>query len=131
MYEVDSTHVDHQDFDAVITKAVNAFLSHAEEEERDQLPKLINSVSAEENNVRCRAFPYRQKLTRWLQKMAVDFLKARKMAPTRPHPAAPQSGGMAQKVAGLQGSLHDKVVETLGGRKFVSLKYEHPDVSAM
>ena len=82
------------------------------------------------------------------QKLARDFLKARKMAPPRPHPLAPQSGGIAQKVAGMQGTLHDKVctcgrsyntsvslinllrqvVETLEGRQFVDLKYGHPDV---
>ena len=68
------------------------------------------------------------------------------MAPTRAHPAAPQTGGLAQKAAGVQGSIHDKVclqvihinpglitapspqiIETLEGRNFVELKYDHPE----
>jgi hypothetical protein len=48
------------------------------------------------------------------------------MAPPRPHPWAPQTGGLAQKAAAMQGNVHDKVVETLGQRQFVDLKYEHP-----
>ena len=66
------------------------------------------------------------------------------MAPPRPHPKAPQSGGLAQKVAGMQASLHDKVrfsgliprdessaeecfqvVETVQNRDYVDLKYSH------
>lgn len=43
------------------------------------------------------------------QKMARDFLKARMMAPPRPHPMAPQSGGLAQKAAGMQANVLDKV----------------------
>lgn len=78
--------------------------------------------------------------------MAHDFLKARKMAPPRPHPMAPQSGGLAQKAAGMQANLHDKVsvdvcalnsssltslfvqvIETLQGREYVNLKLAHPE----
>lgn len=65
------------------------------------------------------------------QKLARAFLAARKTVPTRPHPAAPQTGGMAQKAAGIQGTVHDKIIETLGGRKFVEVKHQHPDVNAM
>ena len=53
-----------------------------------------------------------------VQKLARAFLKARKMVPTRAHPAAPQTGGIAQKAAG----------ETVQGRDFAPLKYIHPDV---
>ena len=44
-----------------------------------------------------------------LQNIARAFLKARTIVPTRPHPWAPQTGGVAQKAAGLQGAFHDKV----------------------
>jgi len=111
MYEADSKSIKKEDYDSVLTRAVQAFLAHAEEEERDQLPNLVKGVSAEENH-----------------KMATDFLKARKMVPTRPHPAAPQTGGSAQKVAGMQGTVHDKIIESLEGRKFVDLKFTHPEV---
>lgn len=59
--------------------------------------------------------------------MARDFLKARSQVPTRPHPLAPQTGGIAQKAAGAQGRLHDKIIETLGRREFTDVKYKHPD----
>jgi hypothetical protein len=58
--------------------------------------------------------------------MAREFLKARTMVPQRPHPKAPQTGGVAQKAAGTFGSVHDKIVEKLEGREYVELKYRHP-----
>jgi hypothetical protein len=67
-------------------------------------------------------------LTSWSQAFARSFLAARKKVPTRPHPAAPQTGGAAQKLAGLQASVHDKIVEKLGGREFVDLKQQHVEV---
>jgi hypothetical protein len=39
------------------------------------------------------------------QRIARNFLKARTMAPERPHPWAPQTGGIAQKAAAAQGKL--------------------------
>jgi hypothetical protein len=62
------------------------------------------------------------------QAFARAFLAARKKVPQRPHPSAPQSGGLAQKAAGMQANLHDKIVAKLTGRDFVDLKYEHPTV---
>lgn len=49
----------------------------------------------------------------------------RKVVPTRPHPAAPQSGGVVQKVLGMATKPHDKIIETLQGRHFAELKYQH------
>lgn len=37
--------------------------------------------------------------------LARDFIKAREMAPSRPHPSAPQSGGVGQKVMGTLGKF--------------------------
>ena len=51
-----------------------------------------------------------------MQNLARAFLKARKMVPNRPQPAAPQTSDMAQKV-----------VEVAGGREFAALKYAHPE----
>lgn len=61
------------------------------------------------------------------QKEARNFLKARTMAPPRAHPAAPQSGGIPQKLAGMQATFHDTVVNTLRGTKYVDLKEQHPE----
>ena len=63
-----------------------------------------------------------------LKSLAREFLKARVKVPSRPHPAAPVSGGVAQKAAGMQGKMHDKIIETLGRRKFTDVKYSHPEV---
>jgi hypothetical protein len=49
------------------------------------------------------------------------------MVPSRAHPWAPQSGGVAQKLAGAQGKFHDKVIETVTGRDFVELKFQHAE----
>ncbi len=43
------------------------------------------------------------------QKMARAFIKARGAAPPRPHPWAPQTGGILQKAAAAQANIHDKV----------------------
>lgn len=133
VYDADATVVTHPDYDAIMAKAVNAFLSHAEEEENDQLPVLRSKVSAEVNDVRALLHPslclvlscaYSPGLH--IQKLARDFLEARTKAPKRPHPWAPQTGGIAQKAAAAQGRVHDSVIEVLGGREYVELKYEHP-----
>jgi len=110
VYEADSASTKSPDYDEVLRKAVLAFITHATEEETDQLPTIRAKLTPEDND-----------------RLARDFLRARKMVPTRPHPAAPQTGGVAQKAAGALGSVHDKVVETLGGREFVELKFQHPE----
>jgi len=97
--------------DQVLSRAVTAFLSHASEEETDQLPLLVQKLTPAENDA-----------------LARSFLAARSKVPTRPHPAAPQSGGLAQKAAGMPASLVDKLVESVQGRQFVDLKYQHPTV---
>jgi len=111
MYEADSKSIKSGEYDSILGRAVSALLEHADEEERDQLPQLIRNLTPERNH-----------------ELALEFLKARKMVPTRPHPSAPRSGGIAQKLAGVQGSVHDKLVEMMEGRKFVELKYQHPEL---
>ncbi|CDO73569.1 hypothetical protein BN946_scf185014.g39 [Trametes cinnabarina] len=109
VYDADATRVTKAEYDDVLQRAVTAFLTHAKEEEDEQHPLIRQKLSPEDND-----------------KIARAFLKARTTVPTRPHPWAPQTGGIAQKAAGLQGALHDKVVETVEGRQFVDLKYQHP-----
>ncbi|TFY76954.1 hypothetical protein EWM64_g7058 [Hericium alpestre] len=111
VYSADSTPTDSENYDEVVTHAVQTFIQHAEEEEIDQLPVIKKKVSEEDND-----------------KMARSFLYARKVVPTRPHPMAPQTGGIAQKAAGLPAALHDKIVETINTRKFVDVKQQHPNV---
>ncbi|KAI0723945.1 hypothetical protein C8T65DRAFT_714859 [Cerioporus squamosus] len=109
VYDADATRLTKAEYDSVLERAVTAFLTHAKEEEDEQHPLIRQKLSPEEND-----------------KIARAFLKARTMVPTRPHPWAPQTGGIAQKAAGMQGAFHDKIVETVEGREFVDLKYQHP-----
>lgn len=95
-------------FASRVTHACQLFLEHAEQEEEDQLPKLCSQLGKHDES-----------------KAVDDFLHARKLAPTRPHPAAPQTGGVAQKAAGAMAKPMDKVVEA--GRKFVDVKHRHSD----
>ncbi|KAJ7598574.1 hypothetical protein C8J56DRAFT_770100 [Mycena floridula] len=111
VYAADDASLDQTHYDEIMARAVNAFLDHAQEEETELLPKFVSQLSPEENDA-----------------IARNFLKARIAVPSRPHPWAPVSGGVAQKAAGLQGKFHDKVIETLGGRKFTDLKYLHPEI---
>ncbi|KAL0574487.1 hypothetical protein V5O48_007462 [Marasmius crinis-equi] len=111
VYAADDASIDQDDYDQIMSRAVNAFLEHAKEEEDEQLPKLVSALTPEQNDA-----------------LAREFLKARVKVPSRPHPAAPVSGGVAQKAAGMQGKLHDKIIETLGRRKFTDVKYAHPEI---
>jgi len=108
VYEADTTSLSDKDFDSVIARAATTFLDHAREEEEQQFELIKKALSPQEND-----------------KMAKEFLKARTMVPTRPHPWAPQSGGIAQKAAGIPGQMMDKMVETAQGRQYVDLKYSH------
>ncbi|OSD03999.1 hypothetical protein PYCCODRAFT_1433904 [Trametes coccinea BRFM310] len=111
VYAADTTSVDKPEFSSVIERAVTTFLTHAKEEEDDQHPIMRQKLSPEDSD-----------------KLARAFLKARTKVPTRPHPAAPQTGDMAQKAAGMQAHLHDKVVETVTGRDFADLRFKHPQI---
>ena len=79
-----------------------------QEEEKAQLPELCKQLSKEDES-----------------KAVNDFLHARKLAPTRPHPSAPQTGGAAQKAVGAMGKPVDMAVDM--GRKFVDVKHRHSD----
>ncbi|KAF9262558.1 hypothetical protein L218DRAFT_903474 [Marasmius fiardii PR-910] len=111
VYEADDASLDDPNYDQTMTKAVTNFIKHAEEEEASQLPMMTSKLSPEQNDA-----------------IAREFIKARGMVPTRPHPSAPQTGGVAQKAVGMKGKFHDKIVEVLGRRKFTDLKYSHPNL---
>ncbi|BGP20176.1 hypothetical protein JCM10213_000739 [Rhodosporidiobolus nylandii] len=92
---------------AEFERAVELFIVHSSREEDEVLKDLESKISPEEND-----------------KLARDFLAVRKVVPTRPHPAAPQSGGVVHKVLGMATKPHDKILETLQGGKFAELKYQ-------
>ncbi|PSR72491.1 hypothetical protein PHLCEN_2v11642 [Hermanssonia centrifuga] len=98
-------------YDKIMTETVDAFLAHAIEEETEQHPKLLAALTPEQNDVN------RPVLSLWAlilillrtQKIARTFLKARRDVPLRPHPLAPQTGGVLQKAMGMHGKIQDKV----------------------
>jgi len=92
-------------------KAVEMFISHAEEEENDQLPKLSKMLTRNQSDEAAR-----------------DFLKARSMVPTRPHPVAPQTGDITQKALGAGAKAIDKLMESMSGKDFVDLKFQHAEI---
>ena len=91
-----------------VVEASQLFIHHALEEEKDHIPRLCEALSENDHS-----------------KAVDDFLQARKKAPTRPHPSAPQSGGMAQEAVGAMGKAADVAMDM--GRQFVPLKHHHSD----
>ncbi|GAA6039163.1 hypothetical protein JCM8097_000444 [Rhodosporidiobolus ruineniae] len=108
LYSVDWTKVDSAEFGPKFEHAIELFIKHSDREEDQVLKTLASKLTPEEND-----------------KLAKDFLAKRQVVPTRPHPAAPQSGGVVQKVLGTMTKPHDKIIETLQGRHFADLKYQH------
>lgn len=109
MSHVDSNSVSSlgmDEFAKAVEKACQLFIQHAEDEENVQYKQLSAKLSTEEKAV-----------------LAKDFLKAREMAPSRPHPSAPQHGGAGQKVMGTLAKPVDAAVTA--ARDLVDLKYQH------
>jgi hemerythrin superfamily protein len=51
VYEAYHSDIDHPEYDTRMSRAVEAFLAHAQEEERDELPKLKETLSAQQSDV--------------------------------------------------------------------------------
>ena len=97
-----------EDYANAVKRACQLLLKHAEEEERDHFKKLSAILTADEKSA-----------------LARDFLKARKQAPGRPHPSAPQHGGASQKFAGAMAKPFDAAINAT--RLHTPLKHTHPD----
>ncbi|KAF8601297.1 hypothetical protein BDV93DRAFT_524883 [Ceratobasidium sp. AG-I] len=94
-----------------VEKACQLFIQHAEDEENEQYKQLSAKLTAEEK-----------------ADLAKDFLKAREMAPSRPHPSAPQDGGIGQKLMGTMAKPVDAAVSA--SRTFVDLKHQHASLTS-
>ncbi len=57
VYAADRARMARADYDQVLEKAVHTFLSHAKEEEDDQLPLIRARLSPQDNDVRCISDP--------------------------------------------------------------------------
>ncbi|KAJ1305566.1 hypothetical protein OPQ81_000566 [Rhizoctonia solani] len=109
MQRVDSNSVSSlgiDEFANAVEHACQLFIKHAEDEENVQYKELSAKLSTEEKAV-----------------LAKDFLKAREMAPSRPHPSAPQHGGATQKLMGALAKPTDAAITAT--RSLVDLKYQH------
>lgn len=98
LHALDHARPDQSDFEAMVDRIIADGREHIEYEQTQVWPKVQRAVSQEE-------------LTELGEKMA----KAKKTAPTRPHPATPSSPGV-QKTAGPAAAMADKVRDTVTGR---------------
>ncbi|WP_158853423.1 hemerythrin domain-containing protein [Saccharothrix deserti] len=85
-------------FDALVTRLMSVIRHHVEDEESDLLPKL--SASCDEERLR---------------DLGEKFLRAKKMAPTHPHPSAPDRPP-ANRILAPGAGLVDRVRDALAGR---------------
>jgi len=82
LYRLDQMTIDQPGYSGQLMKALKDTQHHVKEEESELLPKLRAKSSAEE-----------------LEQMRTEFLRAKAMAPSRPHPSAPNNPPM-NKVVG-------------------------------
>ncbi|WP_037306220.1 hemerythrin domain-containing protein [Amycolatopsis orientalis] len=85
-------------FDELVGKLIEDVRHHIEEEEGDLLPKLQGACSAEE-----------------LRDLGEKILRAKKIAPTRPHPAAPDRPP-ANRILAPGTAFIDKIRDALEDR---------------
>jgi hemerythrin-like domain-containing protein len=85
-------------FDAEVTKLIADVRHHVEGEENELLPMMRQKCSAHD-----------------LQELGAKVLRAKKMAPTRPHPSAPDKPP-ANLIMGPGAGLIDRMRDALSGR---------------
>jgi hemerythrin superfamily protein len=95
--ELDGMDPEHERFDAKVTVLIESVRHHVEEEEKDYFPKVRKLAD--------RAT---------LQEMGDVLVKAKKVAPTRPHPKAPDQA--PANMANLATGLVDRIRDAVAGR---------------
>ncbi|THG92820.1 hypothetical protein EW026_g8218 [Hermanssonia centrifuga] len=115
-------------YDNIMAETVDAFLAHSIQEGTEQPQAPGRPCSGAERCKSSRSFSLGFDINFIAHKIARTFLKARHDVPLRPHPLAPQTGGVLQKAMGLHGKIQDKIVEGIQGREYVDVKFKHPDV---
>ena len=98
MKELENTDEGDPKFDALVRTLIDDIRHHVEDEENDLLPKLRDACDGAE-----------------LAELAEKFERAKKMAPTRPHPSAPDKPP-ANKILGPGVGLIDRMRDALTGR---------------
>jgi hemerythrin superfamily protein len=98
MKALENTDATDPKFDELVRDLMKDIRHHLEEEEGKLLPRLRNACDADE-----------------LRDLGAKFERAKKMAPTRPHPGAPDRPP-ANKILGPGIGLIDRVRDALTGR---------------
>jgi hemerythrin-like domain-containing protein len=98
MKELERTDTDDPKYDDLTRKLIDAIRHHVEDEESDLLPKLRDACDAGE-----------------LRELGEKFENSKKLAPTRPHPSAPDRPP-ANKILGPGVGLIDRMRDALTGR---------------
>src|SRR5947199_4898430 len=98
MKELESIHPDDARFDDLLTQLITDIRGHVAEEETDLFPRLQASCPQQE-----------------LEELGTKIQAAKKLAPTRPHPSAPDTPPM-NKIIGPPTGLVDRVRDALSGR---------------
>ncbi|OBA99033.1 hemerythrin [Mycobacteriaceae bacterium 1482268.1] len=98
MKKIEKTESEDAEFDKLVGELIEDIRHHIEDEESDLLPKMRDACDAKE-----------------LSELGEKFEKAKKMAPTRPHPSAPDEPP-ANKILGPGMGLIDRMRDALSGR---------------
>ena len=98
MKQLEAADVSSAEFDAALRQLETLLADHVRDEESQQFPELRRSVSHEE-----------------LRELAGKVETAKKLAPTRPHPGAPNSE-LFHKLVGPGVGLVDRLRDKLTGR---------------
>jgi hemerythrin superfamily protein len=98
MKSLEQTDADDPEFDELTRKLIDAVRHHIEDEEKDLLPKLREACDSAD-----------------LRDLGEKFERSKKMAPTRPHPSAPDRPP-ANKILGPGVGLIDRMRDALSGR---------------
>lgn len=97
--DLDGVDADDPEFDRMLTKLIGDVRHHVEEEESEILPKLQEACGPER-----------------MHELGDQVQKAKKIAPTRPHPSAPDEPP-ANKLLAPGAGLVDRLRDALSGRE--------------
>lgn len=99
MKALENTDATDRKFDELVGSLIKDVRHHIQDEENDLLPKLREACGADE-----------------LRELGEKFERAKKMAPTRPHPSAPDRPP-ANKILGPGVGLIDRMRDAVTGRQ--------------
>jgi len=102
LYDLDHMSVQHADYEPKLKHVMNSLNHHISEEEEDALRALRSRLTEDD-----------------LAALGDEFLHEKNMAPTRPHPSAPDHPPL-ETLAGLASAPMDKLRDL--GRKFADRK---------